>query len=235
MDKNIRGTLSFYQFLKSDLLIFAVAYQAARSIGKFAFNINLKMINIILFGPPGSGKGTQAAFLIEKYHLIHISTGDLFRYEMGNDTPLGREAKSYIAKGELVPDSVTIGMLRNKVEAHPDAKGFIFDGFPRTIPQAVALDQLLAEKNAAVSGLIALEVDDAEIVQRILLRGQQSGRPDDSNESIIRFRLEVYKNETAPVFDYYAQKNKSHNVNGVGSIDEITARLSDVILKFEKE
>jgi adenylate kinase len=193
------------------------------------------MINIILFGPPGSGKGTQAAFLIEKYHLIHISTGDLFRYEMGNDTPLGREAKSYIAKGELVPDSVTIGMLRNKVEAHPDAKGFIFDGFPRTIPQAVALDQLLAEKNAAVSGLIALEVDDAEIVQRILLRGQQSGRPDDSNESIIRFRLEVYKNETAPVFDYYAQKNKSHNVNGVGSIDEITARLSDVILKFEKE
>jgi adenylate kinase len=235
MDKNIRGTLSFYRFLKSDLLIFAVAYQAARSIGKFAFNINLKMINIILFGPPGSGKGTQAAFLIEKYHLIHISTGDLFRYEMGNDTPLGREAKSYIAKGELVPDSVTIGMLRNKVEAHPDAKGFIFDGFPRTIPQAVALDQLLAEKNAAVSGLIALEVDDAEIVQRILLRGQQSGRPDDSNESIIRFRLEVYKNETAPVFDYYAQKNKSHNVNGVGSIDEITARLSDVILKFEKE
>ena len=235
MDKNIRGTLSFYRFLKSDLLIFAVAYQAARPIGKFAFNINLKMINIILFGPPGSGKGTQAAFLIEKYHLIHISTGDLFRYEMGNDTPLGREAKSYIAKGELVPDSVTIGMLRNKVEAHPDAKGFIFDGFPRTIPQAVALDQLLAEKNAAVSGLIALEVDDAEIVQRILLRGQQSGRPDDSNESIIRFRLEVYKNETAPVFDYYAQKNKSHNVNGVGSIDEITARLSDVILKFEKE
>lgn len=193
------------------------------------------MINIILFGPPGSGKGTQAAFLIEKYQLIHISTGDLFRYEMGNDTPLGREAKSYIAKGELVPDSVTIGMLRNKVEAHPDAKGFIFDGFPRTIPQAVALDQLLAEKNAAVSGLIALRVDDEEIVQRILLRGQQSGRPDDSNESIIRFRLEVYKNETTPVFDYYAQKNKSHNVNGVGSIDEIAARLSEVILKFEKE
>ncbi|MGI9159534.1 MAG: adenylate kinase [Saprospiraceae bacterium] len=184
------------------------------------------MINIILFGPPGSGKGTQAAFLIEKYQLIHISTGDLFRYEMGNDTPLGREAKSYIAKGELVPDTVTIGMLRNKVEAHPDAKGFIFDGFPRTIPQAIALDQLLAEKNAAVSGLIALQVDDEEIIQRILLRGQQSGRPDDSNESIIRFRLEVYKNETTPVFDYYAQQNKSHNVNGVGSIDEIANRLN---------
>lgn len=191
------------------------------------------MINIILFGPPGSGKGTQAAFMIEKYQLIHISTGDLFRYEMGNDTPLGREAKSYIAKGELVPDTVTIGMLRNKVEAHPDAKGFIFDGFPRTIPQAVALDQLLAEKNAAVSGLIALQVDDQEIVQRVLLRGQQSGRPDDSNESIIRFRLEVYKNETTPVFDYYAQQNKSYNVNGVGTIDEIANRLSEVIHAFD--
>lgn len=191
------------------------------------------MINIILFGPPGSGKGTQAAFMIEKYQLIHISTGDLFRYEMGNDTPLGREAKSYIAKGELVPDTVTIGMLRNKVEAHPDAKGFIFDGFPRTIPQAVALDQLLAEKNAAVSGLIALQVDDEEIVQRVLLRGQQSGRPDDSNESIIRFRLEVYKNETTPVFDYYAQQNKSYNVNGVGTIDEIANRLSEVIHAFD--
>jgi adenylate kinase len=191
------------------------------------------MINIILFGPPGSGKGTQAAFLIERYQLIHISTGDLFRYEMGNDTPLGREAKSYIAKGELVPDTVTIGMLRNKVEAHPDAKGFIFDGFPRTIPQAIALDQLLAEKNAALSGLIALQVDDEEIVQRVLLRGQQSGRPDDSNESIIRFRLEVYKNETTPVFDYYAQQNKSHRVNGVGSIDEIADRLSKVIHSFD--
>jgi adenylate kinase len=191
------------------------------------------MINIILFGPPGSGKGTQAAFLIEKYQLIHISTGDLFRYEMGNDTPLGREAKSYMAKGELVPDSVTIGMLRNKVEAHPDAKGFIFDGFPRTIPQAIALDQLLAEKNAAVSGLIALQVDDEEIVQRILLRGRQSGRPDDSDESIIRVRLEVYKNETTPVFDYYAQQNKSYNVNGVGSIDEIATRLSEVIGAFD--
>jgi adenylate kinase len=191
------------------------------------------MINIILFGPPGSGKGTQAAFLIEEYQLIHISTGDLFRYEMGNDTPLGREAKSYMAKGELVPDSVTIGMLRNKVEAHPDAKGFIFDGFPRTIPQAIALDQLLTEKNAAVSGLIALKVDDEEIVQRILLRGQQSGRPDDSDESIIRVRLEVYKNETTPVFDYYAQQNKSYNVNGVGSIDEIASRLSEVIRTFD--
>jgi adenylate kinase len=191
------------------------------------------MINIILFGPPGSGKGTQAAFLTEKYQLVHISTGDLFRYEMGNDTPLGREAKSYIAKGELVPDSVTIGMLRNKVESHPDAKGFIFDGFPRTIPQAVALDQLLAEKNAAISGLIALQVDDEEIVQRIKIRGQQSGRPDDADESIIRVRIEVYKNETTPVFDYYAQKNKSHNVNGVGSVNEIATRLSEVVRKFD--
>jgi adenylate kinase len=187
------------------------------------------MINIILFGPPGSGKGTQAAFLIEKYQLIHISTGDLFRYEMGNDTPLGREAKAYIAKGALVPDEVTIGMLRNKVEMHPDAKGFIFDGFPRTIAQAAALDQLLAEKNSAVSGLLALRVDDEEIVNRVMLRGKSSGRPDDADETIIRYRINVYKNETTPVFDYYAQQNKSYSINGVGSIDDIADRLSRIV------
>ena len=191
------------------------------------------MINIILFGPPGSGKGTQAAFLIEKYQLIHISTGDLFRYEMGNDTPLGREAKAYIAKGELVPDEVTIGMFRNKVEMHPDAKGFIFDGFPRTIAQAAALDTLLAEKNSAVSGLLALQVDDEEIVNRIILRGKSSGRPDDSDEVIIRNRISVYKSETTPVFDYYAQKNKSHSINGVGSIDDIAVRLSGIVDSWE--
>ena len=122
------------------------------------------MINIILFGPPGSGKGTQAAKLVDRYQLVHISTGDLFRYEIGNKTPLGLEAKSYIDKGELVPDSVTIGMLNNKVEAHPEAKGFIFGGFPRTIPQAQALDTLLEEKDSPVAALLALQVDDAEIV-----------------------------------------------------------------------
>jgi adenylate kinase len=187
------------------------------------------MINLILFGPPGSGKGTQAQKLIEKYGLIHISTGDLFRYEMGNDTPLGREAKAYIAKGELVPDAVTIGMLRNKVEKHPEARGFIFDGFPRTIAQAVALDDLLTEKNTSVTALLALEVDDQEIVERIMLRGATSGRTDDLDENIVRNRITVYKNETSPVFDYYAEQGKSQRVEGIGEIGEIFERLSDAI------
>lgn len=187
------------------------------------------MTNIILFGPPGSGKGTQAAKMIEKYGLVHISTGDLFRYEMGNDTPLGQQAKAYMAKGELVPDSVTIGMLRNKVDAHPDAQGFIFDGFPRTINQAQALDALLTEKNAAIDALIALQVDDEEIVKRIKNRGATSGRADDNDEQIIRNRIQVYKNETTPVFDYYDRQGKSHSINGIGQIDEIFDLISGVI------
>ncbi len=187
------------------------------------------MLNLILFGPPGSGKGTQAAKLVEQYELVHISTGDLFRYEMGNDTPLGKLAKSYIEKGELVPDSVTIGMLKNKVDANPDAQGFIFDGFPRTVAQADALDTLLADMGTAVTCLVALDVSDEEITQRILLRGQTSGRADDNDPAIIRNRIEVYKNETTPVFDYYAQKGKSLKVNGIGSIEEIFGRLCDAI------
>ncbi|NBC08504.1 MAG: adenylate kinase [Bacteroidetes bacterium] len=183
------------------------------------------MINLILFGPPGSGKGTQAAKLVEKYSLLHISTGDLFRYEMGNDTPLGLEAKSYIEKGELVPDSVTVGMLRNKVESNMEVKGYIFDGFPRTIPQAEALGKLLAEKGTAVSKLIMLDVEDNELVKRLLERGKTSGRKDDADESIIRNRIEVYKDETSPVYDFYAAKDKAVKVNGIGSIDEIFARL----------
>lgn len=187
------------------------------------------MINLILFGPPGSGKGTQAEKLVERYELLHISTGDLFRYEMGNNTPLGQKAKEYISKGELVPDEVTVGMLRNKVEANLDACGYIFDGFPRTIAQAEALDELLNENEASVSKLIMLDVPDDEIVDRILNRGKTSGRADDLDENIIRNRIEVYKSETTPVFDYYAEKNKSEKVNGVGSIEEIFERLSDEI------
>ncbi|MBV6426453.1 MAG: adenylate kinase [Haliscomenobacter sp.] len=193
------------------------------------------MIALILFGPPGSGKGTQAAKLMDKYGLIHISTGDLFRYEMGNNTPLGLEAKSYMEKGQLVPDSVTIGMLRNKVEAHPEAKGFIFDGFPRTLAQSVALDSLLAEQGAEVSGLIMLDVSDDEITRRILGRGLVSGRADDLDEAIIRKRIEVYKNETSPVFDYYHQKGKSHQIFGIGTIDDIFERLCATIEGFEAE
>ncbi len=187
------------------------------------------MINLILFGPPGSGKGTQAAKLVEKYDLLHISTGDLFRYEMSNDTPLGQLAKSYIAKGELVPDEVTIGMLRNKVEAHPEVHGYIFDGFPRTVAQAQALDALLAEKGQTVTKLIMLDVPDDEIVARILLRGQTSGRADDLDSSIIRNRIEVYKNETSPVFDFYDASGKSVKINGVGSIEEIFDRLCEQV------
>ncbi len=187
------------------------------------------MINLILFGPPGSGKGTQAARLVEKYRLVHISTGDLFRYEMSNDTPLGLQAKAYMAKGELVPDEVTIGMLRNKVEAHPEADGFIFDGFPRTIPQAEALDNLLAEKNTDIRCLMALQVDDDEIVHRIKLRGASSGRTDDNDEAIIRNRIAVYKSDTTPVYDYYARQEKSHSINGVGEIDDIFARLCEIV------
>ena len=187
------------------------------------------MINLILFGPPGSGKGTQAAKLVERYELLHISTGDLFRYEMGNNTPLGLKAKSYIEQGELVPDSVTIGMLKNKVEANPDVKGYIFDGFPRTVPQAEALDLLLEEMGTSVSALISLDVSDEEITQRILLRGKTSGRTDDNDESIIRNRIDVYKSETALVFGYYALSGKSMKINGMGSIEEIFNRLCNAI------
>ena len=190
------------------------------------------MINLILFGPPGSGKGTQAAKLVEAYQLVHISTGDLFRYEMGNDTPLGKLAKSYIEKGELVPDSVTIGMLKNKVDANPDANGFIFDGFPRTVAQAEALDQLLADMGTSINCLVALDVSDDEITKRILLRGQTSGRSDDNDERIIRNRIDVYKSETTPVFDHYAEAGKSHKVEGIGSIAEILERLKAVIERF---
>lgn len=189
----------------------------------------LRMTNIILFGPPGSGKGTQANLLVERFGLLHISTGDLFRYEMGNNTPLGQEAKRYIEKGELVPDSVTMGMLKNKLDANPDVKGIIFDGVPRTVVQAAILDGQLAARNAEVSALIALDVEEEEIVNRLLERGKTSGRSDDQNEATIRNRIKVYHNETAPVFNFYAEKGKSFKVHGMGSIEEIAKRLADTI------
>jgi adenylate kinase len=189
------------------------------------------MLNLILFGPPGSGKGTQAENIVKHYDLLHISTGDLFRYEMGNDTPLGLKAKEYISKGALVPDEVTIGMLKNKVNSTPDAKGFIFDGFPRTIAQAEALDIFLQEKESTISVLVALEVDDNEIVKRILNRGLTSGRADDNDEEIIRNRIAVYNSETAQVYDYYGKEDKSVKVKGLGSIEEIFDRLKSEIDK----
>lgn len=183
------------------------------------------MINLILFGPPGSGKGTQATQLAEKYNLVHISTGDLFRYELGNNTPLGLKAKEYMSKGELVPDAVTMGMLRNKIESIPDAKGFIFDGVPRTTPQAEILDAMLEEKDSTVTALVALIVPEEEIVKRLLLRGTTSGRADDSEEGVIRKRIRVYESETTPVFDYYDKATKSHRIDGLGTIEEIFERL----------
>ncbi len=190
-----------------------------------------KMLNIILFGPPGSGKGTQASSLVEKYNLLHISTGDLFRYEMGNNTPLGTLAKSYMSKGELVPDEVTIRMLKNKVDANPDVSGYIFDGFPRNITQSEALDKILAEKGHPVNVLLQLEVGDDEIVKRILNRGKSSGRSDDNDETIIRNRIAVYNQETAPVFHYYEKTEKSIRIDGIGSLDVIFDRLCTAIDK----
>ena len=190
------------------------------------------MKHLILFGPPGSGKGTQAKQLESKFEMIHISTGDLFRYEIGNDTPLGIEAKSYMNKGQLVPDSVTIGMLKNKVEMHPNAKGFIFDGFPRTIPQAEALDAFLAEREEIIAGLLSLKVDEEELVNRLLERGKTSGRADDSNEDVIRNRIRVYGEQTSPVYNYYDKKGKAQEVEGVGSIDDIFNKLSDAVEKL---
>ena len=188
-----------------------------------------KMLNLILFGPPGSGKGTQAERLISKYNLCHISTGDMFRYELSHNTELGQLARSYMDKGQLVPDSVTISMLRKRVQDNPHVKGFIFDGFPRTTPQAEALDELLAETGETISGLIELSVDEDEIVKRVLLRGKTSGRADDNNESIIRKRINVYRSETTPVADYYGQFGKSHKIQGVGSIDDIFNNLCHTI------
>lgn len=196
-------------------------------VGKSQRNISMK--HLILFGPPGSGKGTQAKQLEEKFEMIHISTGDLFRYEIGNETPLGLEAKSYMNKGQLVPDKVTIGMLKNKVEMHPEAKGFIFDGFPRTIPQAEALDHFLEERDESISGLISLKVDDDELINRLLERGKTSGRADDSNVEVIRNRIKVYGEQTSPVYKYYDKKGKSQEILGVGSIDDIFNKLSTAV------
>lgn len=201
---------------------------------KFAFfKRNRPMLNLILFGPPGSGKGTQAEFLIKKFNILHISTGDLFRYEIGNNTELGLKAKEYMAKGELVPDSVTIGMLENKVNDNPGVNGIIFDGFPRTNVQAQALDSFLDKKGMSITALVALDVAEDELVRRLLRRGESSGRPDDVNEDIIKNRIAVYKNETAPVFDYYKKFDKAVFIDGMGTVDEIFDRICTSIDSFQ--
>ncbi|MFM2267532.1 MAG: adenylate kinase [Bacteroidota bacterium] len=187
------------------------------------------MLNLILFGAPGSGKGTQATSLVKKYNLYHISTGDMFRYEITEGTPLGMEAKNYMDKGELVPDSVTIGMLRARVEQNTDVKGFIFDGFPRNEVQAAALDELLESLNTSITCLLELDVPESEIIGRILKRGEQSGRADDKDENIIRNRFKVYEKQTTTVAAYYATFGKAYKLNGVGTIEQIFLSLSKTI------
>jgi len=187
------------------------------------------MLNIVLFGPPGAGKGTQAEFLIQHFGLIHLSTGDLLRREIAGSTPLGLKAKSFMDKGELVPDSVVIGMIKNMLVANADAKGFIFDGFPRTVAQAESLDELLNGNNTPVSGMLSLEVDKKELVSRLRNRGITSGRLDDQDLAVIENRISVYNEKTAPLKDYYAARDKYFSVNGMGSIDEIAGRLQETV------
>jgi len=189
------------------------------------------MFNVILFGPPGSGKGTQSEKLVERYGLMHLSTGNLLRQEIAEKTPLGIEAKSFIDKGQLVPDEVVIGMVDSYYDLHKDARGFLFDGFPRTVAQAKALDKLLDLKKTNIATVLALEVGEEELVKRLLNRGKTSGRSDDTDESVIKKRFLVYTNETSLVADYYKKVRKFKAIHGEGSVDEINAALRQAIDK----
>ena len=187
------------------------------------------MLNLVLFGPPGAGKGTQSNLLIDKYNLVHLSTGDILRGEIAAGTALGLEAKTLMDKGDLVPDEVVIGMISSKLDNNPTANGFIFDGFPRTAAQAEALDNLLSEKGTEIAGMLSLKVADTELIKRLLERGKESGRADDKNESIIANRSNEYNNKTAPLKEFYAAQNKLSEIEGVGSIEDIAQKLNTVI------
>lgn len=192
-----------------------------------AYKVN--MFNLILFGPPGSGKGTQSEKIVQKFGLKHLSTGDLLRKEIAEKTPLGQEAKSFIDKGQLVPNEVVIGMIDSSLEKNPDARGFLFDGFPRTVAQAEALDKLLALRKSSISKVLALEVSEEELVKRLLKRGETSGRSDDTDEAIIRKRFAVYKTETEAVAEHYKALGKFESIKGEGSVEEIFDALSKAI------
>ena len=191
------------------------------------------MLNIVLFGAPGAGKGTQSAKIIESYGLVHISTGDLFRKHLGEGTELGQLAKSYMDAGNLVPDDVVIGMVEDKIKENLEAKGFIFDGFPRTVNQAEALDTMLGKYDLSISGMIALEVPEAELKRRIKERAKVSGRVDDQDEEKINNRLRVYENETKPVAGYYQEADKFKEVVGVGTVEEIYNQVTDIIATYQ--
>ncbi len=192
------------------------------------------MLNIVLFGPPGAGKGTQSEKIIEKYGLLHLSTGDILRSQVAAQTQLGIMAKEYMDKGLLVPDEVMIGMIDLKVKENKSAKGFIFDGFPRTVAQAQSLDKILIANDIQIDGMIALEVEEEELTKRILLRGQTSGRADDQNETLVKQRVKEYNSKTAPVADYYSGQNKYVRINGIGTIDEIFANICQEIDRLAK-
>ena len=192
-------------------------------------NFDLVMINLILFGKPGSGKGTQAEFVKKKYDLIHISTGDVFRYNITKKTELGVLAKSYMDKGDLVPDDVTIQMLEAEVNKTPNASGFIFDGFPRTTLQAEMLDEFLINKNLNISMTIALDVDDEILIDRLIFRGKDSGRADDQDKSKIKNRFEEYNKKTSTLINYYRSQNKFFEIDGTGEVSEISQRIFNVI------
>jgi len=187
------------------------------------------MLNLVLFGPPGAGKGTQSERLIEKYQLVHLSTGDILRAEIAANTALGQEAKKKMDKGEFVPDEVVISMIGSKLELNKQAKGFIFDGFPRTTKQAKALDVLMTEKGLSINIMLALEVERDELVNRLLSRGKISGRADDQSAEVIEKRIAIYNTDTAPVIDYYEAQGKFRSIEGLGSIDQIFDRLCSTI------
>jgi len=190
------------------------------------------MLNLVLFGPPGAGKGTQSERLIQKYNLVHLSTGDILRGEITRETELGLEAKKLMDQGILVPDEVVIGMISNKLELNKDSDGFIFDGFPRTVAQAEALDNLLKSKSSRISGMVALVVDNVELEKRLLNRGKNSGRPDDANPEVIRKRIVEYNSKTAPVANYYKDQKKFTSINGIGTVDEIFTTICNVVDDF---
>ena len=193
------------------------------------------MLNIILFGKPGSGKGTQASLIKDKYSLIHISTGDVFRKNMSNNTDLGLLAKGYMEKGELVPDQVTVDMLKDEINNFMPCNGFIFDGFPRTTFQAKELDNLLLEKSLKIDLTIALNVDNNSLIDRLLERGKSSGRADDQSVEKINMRLQEYDNKTKPLIEYYNDQNKFYSINGIGSLEQITSRIVEVIEDYNND